>query len=158
MAIGTTAAILIGAGLGSQAAGTIASARAAKNVGEQQAQSAERAAQMQYGLGQQAIDVQRQQFQQAQQLMQPYVQNGLSAQGAIASQLGLPSSPQGGGTLASLGMGGMNPARPFPNAPPAAGSGMPPAGMLPTGRPPSRQATPYMSGTLATLGGLPRRR
>jgi hypothetical protein len=66
--------------------------------GNTQANAAEHAAQLQYNLGEQGLDFQKQQYQQGQQNMAPWIQAG---QGAVSTLAGLQNQGlQGSGPLA----------------------------------------------------------
>lgn len=85
MAISTTAAILGGAAIGGSLLGASKAAKAAKKAG-----------QLQYQAGQDALQFQRQAFDQIRQDNEPFRQIGLSAATALAGGLGLPVSMTGG--------------------------------------------------------------
>lgn len=115
MAIGTTAAILIGASVAGGVASAKMQANAARDIAKKQAAAAQQAAAQQQQATDQSLAFLKEMWAQAQQLQQPYAQAGHAAVGALTHGLGL--RPGGGpqtGTYAGASMGAARPPAPPP--------------------------------------------
>lgn len=87
---------------GGAIAGGVIGSKSAKSAAKTQTQAADRSAQLQYDLGMQGLDFQRQMWDQGRADMQPWMNMGKSALGALGSGMGLSGGP------ASMGGGGMS--------------------------------------------------
>lgn len=85
MSIGTAAAIAIGVGAAGSVASSAIGASTAGKAASTQANAADRAAQLQYNLGEQQLQQNNSQFAQQQQNIAPWLQSGQQALGQLSS-------------------------------------------------------------------------
>lgn len=164
MAIGTGAAIALGASGAASAIGASKQASAAKKAAQTQTASADRAALLQYQLAQQALAAQREQYDATRQLYAPYTQTAPMSLAALNSfvlggQSGYaqpvpPGGPPTGQQMYFPGAPQTRPAPPMGAMPPLPGgsaTGGPPPGMMPPGGLPPGALPPGMSSTPAAV-------
>lgn len=110
--IGTTAAILIAAGLGT--AGAAYQSHAAGSAADQQIASGDRAAQLQYQATQDALKFAREQWASQQKNMAPWLQYGSGAVRTLGDLMGIQPDMSVGGAPPESGSPGGLPVSPIP--------------------------------------------